>query len=132
MHLKYTEYIFKVLLLCISPCNTENPAKWLFVTPYKSTMNQLVEEVVVTATSQCRTLSLCGSYTVLFGMSKQLNLNRKQGHQDVSKLFLIKLKFRFSMFDQYLTSKQQLTSSYLAPSSAIQRDWSELSFGRVT
>ena len=32
------------------PCNTENPAKWLFVTPYKSTLNQLVEEVVVTAT----------------------------------------------------------------------------------
>ena len=33
-----------------APCNTENPAKWLFVTPYKSTFNQLVEEVVVTAT----------------------------------------------------------------------------------
>ena len=33
-----------------APCNTENPAKWLFVTPYKSTCNQLVEEVVVTAT----------------------------------------------------------------------------------
>ena len=34
-----------------TPCNTENPAKWLFVTPYKSTFNQLVEEVVVTVTS---------------------------------------------------------------------------------
>ena len=34
-----------------TPCNTENPAKWLFVTPYKSTMNQLVEEVIVTASS---------------------------------------------------------------------------------
>ena len=63
-----------------APCNTENPIKWLFVTPYKSTLNQLVEEVVVIATSECRTLSLCGSHTVLFGLSKQLNLNRKQGH----------------------------------------------------
>ena len=63
-----------------APCKTENPAKWLFVTPYKSTFNQLVEEVVVIATLECRTLSLCGSHTVLFGLSKQLNLNRKQGH----------------------------------------------------
>ena len=53
---------------------------WLFVTPYKSTKNQLIEEVVVIATSECRTLSLCRSHTVLFGLSKQLNLNRKQGH----------------------------------------------------
>ena len=34
-----------------SLCNTENPDKWVFVTPYKSTLNQLVEEVVVKATS---------------------------------------------------------------------------------
>ena len=34
----------------ISPCNTENSVKRLFVTPYKSNLNQLVEEVVVTAT----------------------------------------------------------------------------------
>ena len=101
----------------LPPCNTENPTKWLFVTPYKSTFNQLVEEVVVTATLQCRTLSVCMSYTVLFGPSKPLNLHRKQGHYDVSKLFLIKLTFIFTMFKLCLTSKQQLTSSYLAPSS---------------
>ena len=63
-----------------TPCNKENPIKWLYVTPYKSTLNQRVEEVVVIAISECWTLSLCGSHTVLFGLSKQLNLNRKQGH----------------------------------------------------
>ena len=80
--------------------------KWIFVAPDVSTFNQLVEEVVVTATLECQTLGLCGSDTVLFGLSNMLNLNRKQGHEDISKLFLNKLTFRFTMFYQYLTSKQ--------------------------
>ena len=63
-------------MVSVAPCNTENPIKWLFVTPYKSTLNQPVEEVVIIATSECRTLRQCGSHTVLFGRPKQLNLNR--------------------------------------------------------
>ena len=49
-------------------------------------------------------LPICGSDTVIFGLSKPLNQNKKQGHLDISNLFLIKLTFRFTMFNHYLTS----------------------------
>ena len=79
----------------------------------------LVWEVVSTTTLECWTLSLCGSDIVFVGLSKPLNLNRKQRHYNVWKMFLIKLTFRFTLFNQYLPTKQELTSRHLAPSSDI-------------
>ena len=63
-----------------TPCTTSVPVKWLFVTPNVSTCNQPIEEVVITTTLVCRTVTRCGSDTVLFGLSKSLNLHRKQGY----------------------------------------------------
>ena len=63
-----------------APCITRVPVKWLFVTPDVSTCNQPIEEVVINTTLVCQTLTVCGSDTVLFGLSKPLNLHRKQGY----------------------------------------------------
>ena len=54
------------------------PAKWLIMPPDVSTLNQPVEEVVITTILECRKLGLCGSDTVFFGLSEPLNQNRKQ------------------------------------------------------
>ena len=99
-------YLICPHVICHVTVQYRFPAKWLFVTPDVSILNQLVEEVAITATLECRKLGLCGSDAVLFGLSTPLNLDRKQGYYDLSKLFLIKLTFRFTMLNQYLTSKK--------------------------
>ena len=68
------------LHLSFTPCTTSVPVNRLFVTPNVSTCNQPIEEVVITTTLVCRTVTRCGSDTVLFGLSKSLNLHRKQGY----------------------------------------------------
>ena len=62
--------------------------------------NQPSWEVLSTATLECQTLPLCGSDTVLFGLSKQLNLNRQQGHiKIVPDQTYIQIYYVQSIFD---------------------------------
>ena len=78
---------FKALLSSVqwrglecTQCNTgplPNGCLWRQV---RQTSISLVGDVVITATLECWILPLCGSDTVLFGLSKPLHLNRKQGH----------------------------------------------------
>ena len=48
----------------------------------------LVGEVVSTTALECWRLPLCGSDTILFGLSKSSHLNRKQGHYDPAAVWL--------------------------------------------
>ncbi len=57
------------------------------------TSNSLIGEVVSTTTMECRTLPLCESDTVLFGLSRPVNLIIMQGYLDIFP-------------HQYWTSKQ--------------------------
>ena len=52
-------------------------ALWLFVMQVWQTSISQVKEVLSTATLGCWTLNICWSDTVLFGLCKPLNLNRK-------------------------------------------------------
>ena len=64
-------------------CNTRPLPSGCFWCQVWQTSISLIGEVVSTTTMECRTLSLCESDTVLFGLSKPVNLIIKQGHLDI-------------------------------------------------
>ena len=67
-----------------------------------STCNQPIEEVVITTKLVCRTVSRCGSDTVLFGLSKSLTYIGSKDikmYQTVPDQTYIQIYYVRSIFD---------------------------------